>query len=213
MEEEEENEPTINQGFDRGIDYLEMKQKLIDEYNKQTDLLPNRPNDSQRRITSFRIIYLIIACIQLINGSRISEAVEAFRKFLVKGIEQKVVVKIAKSETTKYKKKKKITTKARYRKMGFPKNWIDITKIKFDSIKKYIIDLKNDRLQQRVLDYLLKYFNCNTHSLRYAFINYMLYTKKYDEKAVAKFVGHSNTLMLQKYTQLKNTDKIFDLDL
>ncbi len=67
-------------------------------------------------------------------------------------------------------------------------------------------------LKQRVLDFLLTNFKCNTHSLRYAFINYMLYEKKVEMTLVAKFVGHVDVSMLVRYSQNKNADNIFDLD-
>jgi integrase len=211
MEEEEK----IAKGFDRDVDYLIMKQKLINEYNRLNDMLLNLPNLSQRRITSNKIIYSLIAMIQLINGSRISEAVNAFVKFIDNGFDNKVVVKIAKSKCVKYKRdtNEEYITPTRFRKMAFPNKWIDINKIGIKTIKFYIEKIRYETFKKRVLDYLLRYFDCNTHSLRYSFINYMLQEKKWEPNAVAKFVGHSNTNQLTRYTQQRNTDKIFDLDL
>ena len=40
----------------------------------------------------------------------------------------------------------------------------------------------------------------------------MLYEKKIEMPLVAKFVGHSSVGQLVRYTQLKNTNKLFDLD-
>ena len=72
--------------------------------------------------------------------------------------------------------------------------------------------IKCGRLKKRVLDYLLINFSCNTHSLRYAFINYMIYVKKRPINDVAKFVGHANVSQMVTYTQTKNSNQMFDLD-
>jgi len=225
MEKNKKNkqEKIIFQGFDRGVEYKSMKEKLIKEYDIQKinlDALDNNSASyvSQKRILNYKLIYLLISMIQLRNGSRISEAVDAFRQFIDENdFKTKVIVKIAKSESIKYKKGtgEKFLTKIRYRKIKYPDTWVS-----YDDFSDYISDfdsrikyLPNKRIQKRVLDYLLKYFYCNTHSLRYAFINYLLYDQKRPMTDVAKFVGHSNINQLVTYTQLKNTDQIFDLDI
>lgn len=211
------DKPDIARGFDRNIDYMVMRKRLINflikDINSLTDVSKKR-----KRIVMNRIIYTIIAMIQLRNGSRISEAVNAMRQFVEsKKYDEKVIVKIAKSETMKYKKEtgEAYLTKKRYRHMMFPQKWLKMKDFKetWDNINFYMLYIKDDRLKKRVLDYLLKYHNCNTHSLRYACINYLLYVKKLEMGIVAKFVGHSNVNQLVTYTQLKNTDKIFDLDI
>jgi len=163
-----------------------------------------------------KLIYLLIAMIQLRAGSRIIEAVKAWRQFIKKPelIEQdkKVIVKIAKSESVKYKKDsgEEYTTQPRFRKIKFPKEWI---KLEFATDLKFYSDgIDNIHMKKRVLDYLRSYFNCNTHSLRYAFINYMIYEQKRPINDVAKHVGHANIAQLVTYTQQKNSDQIFDLD-
>src|SRR5208282_1229521 len=169
---------------------------------------------SKRRKLMHRLIYLLIAMIQLRNGSRISEACEAFKLFINSNdFEKKVIVKIAKSKSIKYKKDtgEQYTTKARFRKMIFPEDWI---KMEFtDDIKFYLKNIEFDRLKKRVLDYLLLNFDCNTHSLRYSFINHMLYDLKKEMSLIAKFVGHVDTNQIVRYTQNKNVDKLFDEDI
>ena len=210
-----EEEQKINQGFDRGVDYGVMRDKLVKEYERLDNLLYNDElPPAAHRICSFKLAYCLIAMIQLRNGSRISEAVDAFRKFIsCKKFTQRQYIKIAKSESIKYKRdtKEKYITKRRNREMMFPNKWISVSHI--DTISSYIKDISNKRLQKRVLDYMLKYHKCNTHSLRYAFINYMLYDQKRPMTDIAKFVGHSSINQLLTYTQLKNTQQIFDLDI
>jgi len=214
---EDIEEVELSKGFDRGIDYEPIKDKLIQHYQKLVDKL-NSLDDADEdvyvrkmNLVLGNIIHTIIPMIQLRNGSRICEACNAFILFCKKGFDKIVAVKIAKSESVKYKKGKKYTTKARYRNIMFP-DWIDIS-----DLETKIIDraktLPIYRLKKRVLDYLLRYFECNTHSLRYACINYLIYEKKLPLNTVAKLVGHVGLNQLTTYTQQKNVDKVFDIDM
>lgn len=207
----EENK--INRGFDRGIDYADMKELLTKNIES---LYKKYTIDKKPKKTDFsRLVYAVISAIQLRNGSRISEAVKAFIQFIETGIDKRVIVKISKSDGLKTMKDgTKQKKKARYREMMFPNKWFN-DKI-FSLLKKsdQTRELINTgKLKKRVLDYLLNHMNCNTHSLRYAFINHMLYIVKRPAEDIAKFVGHIDTNMLTRYTQLKNCNQIFDLDL
>lgn len=208
---------TINTGFDRNIDYEPIKNQLIQHYNSLIDKLDGlNVNDNvylrKKGVILSNLINTIVPMIQLRNGSRISEACEGFDLFCKNGLNKDVVVKIAKSEAIKYKGGKQITTKARYRKLTFPSNWIDPTKY-MDDIKKKLDTIREERVKKRVLDYMLRKFKCNTHSLRYACINYLIFDKKTELNTVAKFVGHVNMDMLTRYTQQKNVDKLLDFDM
>ena len=214
----EEDEPKISKGFDRDIDYLTIKDKLIKSYNdlsKKIDELDENDTKyvSKRRNAIRKLIYITIALIQLRSGSRIIEAVKAFKLFLKNDdLEKDVLVKLAKSETTKYDENgKAYKTKPRYRNMKFPIRWIDL-ELRND-MKFYSGDIENAKLKKGVLDYLLRNHNCNTHSLRYAYINYMLYTKKVEIGLVCKIVGHSNPNQIVRYTQNKNAKQVFDEDI
>lgn len=214
-------EEKIAKGFDKGIDFNDIKERLIKDFNESFEKLPNCADAYTEKVLCNRMIYCIIAMIQLINGSRISEACKAMIKFFeLDKIEDstRVIVKISKSEKLQYNRvtKKKYMSKARFRKMRFP-NWIDESE--FDMLKahskytKMCLNIKELLLRQRVRDYLLHNFECNTHSLRYAFINYMLHDKQKPMNEVAKFVGHKNTNQICTYTQNKNVDKLFDMDI
>lgn len=212
-------------GFDRGIDYEPIKKKLLDEFNRQLKIYSIGKNTKR---ASRSLIYLLIELIQLRNGSRITEAINAFKIFAKKGIEQRVTVKICKSETKKkvwklnqeknIKEQKEIMTKLRTRDIMFPKIWfnkldIDIYKL-INKLSNSHTELINDKkLKITICKYMIHNFDCNTHSLRYAFINYMLYKEKRPMTDVAKFVGHKNINQLVTYTQQKNCDQIFDLDI
>lgn len=222
------DDATYNTGFDRGIDFSEIKTKLITAYANTIKLLnvltEIEYNGAERKLVN-RLIYILIAMIQLMNGSRISEACYAFCHFIENGdFDKRIVVKLAKSETTKYKDNgEQFKTKIRYRKIIFPLKWIPDTitprgergflSRNIIKIQSYLDKIHPDSLKKRVLDYLLKYHDCNTHSLRYAYINYMIYDQKNEPSLVAKHVGHSNLNQLIRYTQNKQADKLFDVDI
>jgi site-specific recombinase XerD len=207
--------PKVAKGFDKDLDYIKIKNKFINELNKLIIIFDkDKIKPKQKNICGRKIVYLLCAMIQLLNGSRCVESISAFKQFItIQEYEKRVIVKIAKSDSTKINKNKvKIKLKPRYREMKFPTHWIPDLLI-LRKIKNIALNIfKCNRLTKRVLDYLSKTFNCNTHSLRYAFINYMLYEKKIEMPLVAKFVGHSSVGQLVRYTQLKNTNKLFDLD-
>jgi hypothetical protein len=207
----------INKGFDRDVDYLPMKNNLINDFH----LNYKKYLGKFKKRSGSALIYLLIVMIQLRNGSRISEAITAFKLFIEKGYEEKVIVKIAKSGGIKYihnkdGAKEQIITKERFRKIMFPVSWI-----KIDNINNLFNKLKNThnkviykpKIKLSVIHFMLNHYQSNTHSLRYAFINYMLYQEKRPIPDIAKFVGHQGTNQLVTYTQLKNVDQIFDLDI
>ena len=97
------------------------------------------------------------------------------------------------------------------KKITFPSNWIEIYLVK--DLKYYFNKIPFEKLMKRVLDFLLLNFNCNTHSLRYAFINHMIYDLGKDSNIIAKFVGHVNSNQITRYTQQKNVEKMFNEDI
>lgn len=207
-------EEKLETGFDRGVDYSTMKQKLIDTYKSQLKAIEDDKLLSayDRRVLLNKQLYCITAMIQLCNGSRILEACKAIKLFFKnKNFDEKILVKLAKSECTKTNDEgEEYTTKARFRKMKFPSTWIEFQLT--DSLTDALDKIKIRNLKQRVLDWLHKYHDCNTHSLRYAFINFMLYKKKQEMGVVAKFVGHSNLNQLVRYSQQIQAEKMFLLD-
>lgn len=213
-------EHEVAKGFDRDVDYEDIKQRLIAKYEELAlglDVLDIEAKNYviQKRFMIHKVIYCIIAMIQLRSGSRIIEACRAAKIFIKKDkYQSKVNVKIAKSESLKKKSNgDEFTTEARYRKMAFPHKWFTLTPNILEFVKFHIKMIPSKNLKQRVLDFLLKEFKCNTHSLRYAFINYMLIDKKKEITVVAKFIGHVNVNQLVRYTQQKKVDEMFDDDI
>ncbi len=207
MDEIEEGQ--INTGFDRGIDYLAIKEKLITAMNKLYVIL----QEEDKKLAISRLVYNTISLIQLKCGSRISEAVKAFIIFINKGIKDKIIVRISKTGALKVMKSgEKKRSKVRYRHMVWPK-WISNNVYELLKNNEMVQDLINSgTLKKRVLDYLARNFECNTHSLRYACINFLINEKKIPINVVSKYVGHGNVQQMITYTQQKHVDGLFDLD-
>lgn len=200
-----------HKSFDKGLDYTESKTTLLKTFNYIINKLCPTNKDIDR------LIYLTVAMIQLRNGSRIIEATKAFYQFMNDLNCDCIQVKIAKSERKIYCKKTGawIKTKPRFRKIIFP-DWIDkiVLEIFNEARPNYFTKIKDIKiLTNRILKYLIDNFKWNTHSLRYACINYLIYIQKRPINDVAKFVGHVSTNMMVIYTQQHNVDKIFQLDM
>jgi hypothetical protein len=209
-------EEIIATGWDRGLDFEVIKNKLIKHLEKLNRSIHKANSRYEHKILTNKICYTIIAMIQLRNGSRISEACETFIKFINSNdLNSKIIVKIAKTTGKQYSRtqKKMIDKKKRYRKMIFP-DWINQDIIdEIRESKPLILLIQSKRLKNRVCDFLRMYFDCNTHSLRYAYINYMLTDKQMPMATVAKVVGHVNVNQLVTYTQQKNVDAALDMDI
>lgn len=215
----------MENGFDNGIDYEPIRLRLKQDFNQQ--LKKFRTSGFTKR-SSKGLIFIMIEMVQLRNGSRITEAINAFKQFSENGTAEMVMVKVCKSEARKMawvlskdkktKELKEITTKPRYRKMMFPLTWIKEKVKNIDSLIAQVIKihptlLDNPLLKSGVRKYMQRHHGTNTHSLRYAFINYLLYEKERPISDVAKFVGHVNVDQMVRYTQQKNSDQIFYLEM
>lgn len=197
-------------GFDRGLDYEDTKNLLMKKYEEIEFKSQSAEITDKRRLIYIRqLIYLLIAMTQLRNACRISESVRAFIKYKNDNeFTNKVIVKISKSDASKKNKDGKMfKPKARFRNIVF-QDWVAIDQ---DRILKVLKTMPMNRCRQRTLDFLLK-FGWNTHSLRYARINYLLNTKKMDPTTVSKYIGHSSINTLIIYCQKKNVDKMDDVD-
>jgi hypothetical protein len=217
-----QEDPEFNTGLDRGVVFEIIKKRLVEflkqkEKERETQIEGEKVSgvstlERNTKILKRKIIYCTIAIIQLRNGSRIREACEAYKKWVIEKKKGPLNIKIAKSEKKSFKKTgkdgKELTIKAkkpRFRRMVFPEEWISMGILKHSQGEEEWI--KDEKMMQRVLDFMFYNFDkCNTHSLRYSFINYMLYTKRKSSEEVAKICGHKDCSMLTRYTQQKNAD-------
>jgi site-specific recombinase XerD len=146
-----------------------------------------------RKITSVKRdttrCYLIIALIQLRNGARISEAIRGFKEW----------IKTSKTEVYIQVSKKK---RHEERLIVIPH---EVHEYKLSCVD--LLDLNNRVLRDRVRAILYYYFKINTHSLRYAFITYLL-RNGVNPALVSKLIRHSRLDTLMHYVQTKQSDEI-----
>jgi len=166
----------LRRGWDSGLDFIDTYQKILSHLNKT-----KKPQD-------------VVLLIQLRNGSRVGEAVEALREFCATG-RAEVLVKVEKHKDTK---DQRIMVLPEQLRKGTGKvlleqacAWVSSTEKPKDAVKVYC---------RRAFDF-------NTHSLRYAFITYML-KKGVSPSVVAKITGHSSLESILHYTETKTAQDL-----
>jgi len=167
--------------WDKGLDYDEF---LREVKRNIKELLPPETELEEKKLT-----YWTVIAIQLTNGLRISEAIEATKKWAKSG---KTVLEV------KVRKKRR---KQEIRPVKIPKFVI--------KTREYIQDVlreKDEKLERRIVSWASKH-KINTHSVRYAWV-----TKKLKEGVnpaiVAGALRHSKLDMLMKYVQRMEADKL-----
>jgi integrase len=72
-----------------------------------------------------------------------------------------------------------------------------------------LLDKDKDVIRANVNKYLHRRLGINAHSLRYAFITYML-RKGVSPSIIAAITGHKNLNMILKYTERKEAEKVLE---
>jgi site-specific recombinase XerD len=165
--------------WDRGLDFRETLTKLL-EYKKWVRSSPKMTE--QRRVSLRNVNILLLA---LLNGLRISEAIECYYKWLEDPNQEIISVKVAKSKKEKYR--------------------LCITKGLDSTDHKYTKQLERPK-PNAIQSWSIVKFGFNTHSLRYAFINYML-QQGYDPATISRIIGHSKLDTLLEYIQHKRAQE------
>lgn len=177
----------INGTFDKGLKYSDAHEKFTAEIH-------NLINQNYLNVHELkRLSFLVISLIQLQNGSRIGETINAVNIF-IRDLDCKVaVITIAK------------------RKDGFRRKILLpelINKEILERIKPVIKDDSIEELSKKIRMFLTRHYGWNTHSLRYALINYLAIEKKVPVNLVSKLVGHKNMNQLLTYTQNRHVDDL-----
>jgi len=168
-------------GWDRGLDYRRVYRELLRRL---------REHLSRRAYTSF--CYATILLIQLRNGSRISEALEATKKFVEKGT-------------------RKVRVRVRKRSDGYERLMVMPEELKPQDLRMCLDILKENeaKVLNRVKVYAEKVLNINTHSLRYAYITYLL-KQGVSPAIVAKITGHKKLDYILTYTQVRTAEEALE---
>jgi len=162
-------------GWDKGLDYEVAYSMLL------------------RKISSAKNAkakcYFIISLIQLRNGSRISEAIRAFKEW-VRSNKTEIYVRVSKKK--EYEERLMIIPHelAQYRLLCVE-----------------LLDIEDRALRDIVRAVLHYYFKWNTHSLRYAFITHLL-KNNINVAIVSKMIKHSRLDTLLHYVQVKESEKV-----
>jgi integrase len=161
--------------WDKGLDYETAYSMLLRKINSV------KSNKTK--------CYFIIALIQLRNGSRISEAIRAFKEW-VKTSKTEIYVKVSKKKLEEH------------RLMIIPQEILSHRLLCTD-----LIGVSDKKLRNRVIATLYYYFKWNTHSLRYAFITYLL-RNNVNVAIVSKLIKHSKLDTLLHYVQSKEAERV-----
>ena len=133
--------------------------------------------------------YLAIALIQLRNGARISEAVRGFKQWLMSG-NQELHVLVSKKKR--------------------PETRLLIIPKELDPIRLECLDMSgvsDQKLKKGVQNALYRLAKLNTHSLRYAYITYLL-RAGVNPALVSKLIRHSKLDTLLHYVQDKASENV-----
>jgi len=134
--------------------------------------------------------YDAILLIQLRNGLRISEAVRAFLQFLrTKSVEVEVQLS----------KKRRPETRLAI----IPRELLDVNLAECRSL----LDEPEEVISKRMRRYCIETYGFNTHSLRYAFITYLL-KQGVNPSIVAKITRHSKLDFILRYTQERVAEQV-----
>ena len=166
----------LRRGWDSGLDFLDTYQKILSHLNRT-----KKPQD-------------VVLLIQLRNGSRVGEAVEALRQFCEAG-RTEVLVRIEKHKDPK---DQRIMVLPEQLRKG-------PGKVLLENACAWLAGVEKPKNAVEV--YCRRTFGFNTHSLRYAFITYML-KKGVSPSVVAKITGHSSLESILHYTETKTAEDL-----
>jgi hypothetical protein len=161
----------IEHTWDYSVDFTEARKVLTSAYKQLYDmnLMPYEA-------------YVAILLIQLTNGSRIKEAIRAFKTFVESG-QREFQLQAEKHGNTRF--------------------FIIHDVIRNRLAYKSILTISDDKLEARIRMFALKYLKCNTHSLRYALISFLAKNAT-DPAIIAKITGHKKLNRIIQYTQTKD---------
>jgi integrase len=170
-----EREECVRRGWDSCVDFKEAYGEILGHLFKT-----GHPWD-------------VVLLVQLRNGSRIGEAIEAVKAFC----ETKATAVRVRVEKHK---------EGDQRLMVLPEELRD--RQGREHLRQACLRLSRGKAPKAAIGmYCRKTFGFNTHSLRYAFITYML-AKGVNPSIVAKITGHRNLSYILHYTELKTAEDI-----
>jgi len=159
-------------GWDRGLEFEVVKAKLESRLERA------------KRDREYG--YLAVLYVQLLNGARLSEAIEALQKFAATG-ERKVRVKVRKRKNAE-------------RLIIIPRS-IDLRRAA------WLAEADPRVLKSTIASYAVRKLKFNTHSLRYALITHLA-RKGIAPQLIARITGHARLDYVLHYTQQTTAEKL-----
>ena len=160
------------------------------DYRKTYHMLRRRIEAHRRRRAWRSYCYASVLLIQLRNGARVSEAVDAALEFARSG-SRKARVRVRKKR------------REEYRDVVLPEE------LKPKDLEICVAILEDPKAVQRVKSYAKSKLGINTHSLRYAFVT-KLSREGHPPHVIAKLTGHTNLKYLITYTQRKAAEEVLE---
>lgn len=176
--------------WDRGISYKKLEKAIRQAIDERKKIVMDKEDAKTKLRTLTKACALYT---QLLNGSRISEACEALRKFHESG-EREVKVMLGKQTDEQIKKQRYVRTRLIHIPDIVITTWI----------------VPNVLETSKIASWCINVFGFNTHTLRYAFV-----TKMSDEgmspQNIAKITGHRNLEYIIDYTQeIEANEKLYE---
>lgn len=166
----------VKSGWDAGLDYEETYHKILSHLNRTRN-----PKD-------------VVLLIQLRNGSRVGEAIEALREFCETG-KTEVHVRVEKHRDPRDQRLMVLPEELR-KGQG---------RVVLESACSWLAGVESPK--DAIKSYCRRTYGFNTHSLRYAFVTYML-KRGVSPTIIAKITGHSTLEHILHYTERKTAEDL-----
>jgi len=168
--------------WDQGLRFEEVNKRIVEDL-KQERLKRDYAKALGKPYNKHsRIAYDCTLLVQLRNGARIGEAVQAVFQFLDNEQREQNV------------KAEKHRAKEVYRTIMVPG---EVKKADLQAIE----GKDPNKVREAIKVYAIRHLGFNTHSLRYAFITHLAADEKQPVNLVARITEHSNLNMLTRYVE------------
>lgn len=175
--------------WDQGLRFEEAEKRILEDLKQERLKRDYSKAIGKPYRKGNRVAYDCTLLIQLRNGARIGEAVQAVFQFLSTGQREQNV------------KAEKHRAKEVYRTIIISQ---EVKKADLQAIE----GKDPGKVREAVKVYARRHFGFNTHSLRYAFITHLAIERKQPINVVARITEHSNLNMLAHYVEKNRANEV-----
>jgi Phage integrase family. len=174
--------------WDHGLDFIQAR-LVLENYIKNMAALLISTLPNKHKINGSKFVYASAAYIQLLNGTRVSEAIEAL-KIYVETKKIDIVIKAKKTNVDRFVRIPELI-----------RNYQSL----YDVYRDIVMRLESYHLK----NFLKLNFGWNTHSLRYAFIRYSI-ERGVPADVLSILIGHVKLDTTLNYARKIRADKILE---